>query len=620
MTEQEHPWETVPEQDAVPETSPAENTDTPDTPIAVSNPDAVLPPDEPTEPDGLKPSDLEPAAISAEPVPESVPRKQLGKLFWESFCMVFPPVLLVVALGLVAYYIICPAKGEFHADCTDTIYWAKATFDSGKLISPDFSYACLLPFGGSLLMLLFLPFFGLSMTTHMLGMLLFFLLLTAVLCWMLREMHWDYRWICTTAAIFLMILSASKKLREIFWGHTIYYSLGILFLFCGLALLFRLQNLVAVHQETRKIRVHSILTFIALILFFVLCCTDQVTAVTIFALPILAGLFLERLLDRKTPLLHWKNTRALLLLLSLGIAVVSGMELGNIWANGVTGAYADAYSNWTAQSTWTEHLQKLPLAWLTLLGLEDIPGEKLMSGESVMNLIRIGTALILAVLPVAATCCYPKYKGQSGRQMRILLWAHWTVTGLILVGYLCGALSVANWRLSPIVCTASIVSLVFLRWAITKRTAMQRVAGLLCVPVACFCLLSAWNILLLPTNAAEVNVQYQLTNMLEDQGLTYGYATFWHVNAMTVISGDKLKVRNVNVDEDGVQKAVYQTAAAWYDDQPGQEDYFLLLDTEEYQGLAAAKDPLLSRAERSFVLTDSYGTNYQVLVFAENIF
>ena len=90
-------------------------------------------------------------------------------------------------------------------------------------------------------------------------------------------------------------------------------------------------------SETRKYGCHSILTFIALILFFVLCCTDQVTAVTIFALPILAGLFLERLLDRKTPLLHWKNTRALLLLLSLGIAVVSGMELGNIWANGVTG-------------------------------------------------------------------------------------------------------------------------------------------------------------------------------------------------------------------------------------------------------------------------------------------
>ena len=84
-------------------------------------------------------------------------------------------------------------------------------------------------------------------------------------------------------------------------------------------------------------------------------------------------------------------------------------------------------------------------------------------------------------------------------------------------------------------------------------------AGVLCVPLACFCLLSACNVLLLPTNAEEVNVQYQLTNMLEKQGLTYGYATFWHANAITVISGEKLKVRNVSVNENGVQKATYQT-------------------------------------------------------------
>ena len=223
---------------------------------------------------------------------------------------------------------------------------------------------------------------------------------------------------------------------------------------------------------------------------------------------------------------------------------------------------------------------------MTLLGLEDIPDKKLMSGESIMNLIRIITALILAVLPVAATCCYAKYRGQSGRQMRILLWAHWTVTGLILVGYLCGALSAANWRLSPIVCTAFIVSMAFLRWAITKQKTMQRAAGVLCVPLACFCLLSACNVLLLPTNAEEVNVQYQLTNMLEKQGLTYGYATFWHANAITVISGEKLKVRNVSINENGVQKATYQTDSRWYEDQPEQKNYFLLLnnDTEMIDG------------------------------------
>lgn len=108
--------------------------------------------------------------------------KTLGKLLWESFCIILPPVLLLTAVGVVAYYILCPSKGEFHADCTDTLYWAKATYDSGKLINPDFSYACLLPFGGSLLMLLFLPLFGFSMTTNMMGMLVFFLLFTTSLC------------------------------------------------------------------------------------------------------------------------------------------------------------------------------------------------------------------------------------------------------------------------------------------------------------------------------------------------------------------------------------------------------------------------------------------------------
>lgn len=104
---------------------------------------------------------------------------------------------------------------------------------------------------------------------------------------------------------------------------------------------------------------HTILTFIALFLFFILCCTDQITAITIFALPILTGLFLERVLDRK----HHCCTERILVYCCccfLGIAIIAGMKLGNLWANGVAGAYADNYSNWTAQETWTEHFQNCP--------------------------------------------------------------------------------------------------------------------------------------------------------------------------------------------------------------------------------------------------------------------
>ncbi|WP_462367459.1 hypothetical protein [Ruminococcus callidus] len=133
----------------------------------------TLSPNEPTESNSSSLSEPKPSVVTAEQTPENKPKKPLGKLLWESFCIILPPVLLLTAVGVVAYYILCPSKGEFHADCTDTLYWAKATYDSGKLINPDFSYACLLPFGGSLLMLLFLPLFGFSMTTNMMGMLVF---------------------------------------------------------------------------------------------------------------------------------------------------------------------------------------------------------------------------------------------------------------------------------------------------------------------------------------------------------------------------------------------------------------------------------------------------------------
>ena len=75
-----------------------------------------------------------------------------------------------------------------------------------------------------------------------------------------------------------------------------------------------------------------------------------------------------------------------------------------------------------------------------------------------------------------------------------------------------------------------------------------------------------------------------------------------------------------SVNENGVQKATYQTDSRWYEDQPEQKNYFLLLNNAEYQKLDERKDPLLNQAERSFVLTDSNGTTYQVLVFAKNIF
>jgi hypothetical protein len=100
----------------------------------------------------------------------------------------------------------------------------------------------------------------------------------------------------------------------------------------------------------------------------------------------------------------------------------------------------------------------------------------------------------------------------------------------------------------------------------------------------------------------------------------YGYATFWYSNAATVISDSKVRVRTVEVTDTGVHRRNYQTLKSWYEDQPGQETYFLLLDTGEYSSLESIDDDLLTQAKEIRTLKLDCGSAFYLLIFDENIF
>ena len=84
----------------------------------------------------------------------------------------------VVTFGIIIWYIVCISKGFYHSDCTDTIFWTEAMLDGKTIMNPDYGYACLLPFGGNLLMLPFVGMFGVTMKAQLAGMVLFAILFT----------------------------------------------------------------------------------------------------------------------------------------------------------------------------------------------------------------------------------------------------------------------------------------------------------------------------------------------------------------------------------------------------------------------------------------------------------
>lgn len=98
-------------------------------------------------------------------------KKMISKIFkWLSFLYV------AVAILVAMYYIVFQMAYFIHADYTDTLLWAQASYEAGRLLNPDFIYAAVIPFGGNIIMLPGFMLFGFSLKAQIFGMALFAIL------------------------------------------------------------------------------------------------------------------------------------------------------------------------------------------------------------------------------------------------------------------------------------------------------------------------------------------------------------------------------------------------------------------------------------------------------------
>ena len=105
----------------------------------------------------------------------------MGKKFAKTGKVLLPVLALLPGLAALLYYVTGPAAGHMTSDCTDSLRWAQASFLSGRLVSDNFNYAALLPFGGNLLFWPFIALFGYGLKAQIWGLTLFVLLFAAAL-------------------------------------------------------------------------------------------------------------------------------------------------------------------------------------------------------------------------------------------------------------------------------------------------------------------------------------------------------------------------------------------------------------------------------------------------------
>lgn len=518
----------------------------------------------------------------------------------------------IIMFFLVLYYVIFVGKGYYHSDCTDSIIWAQASCDSGSLVNPDFKYAGIMPLGGNVIMLPWVLIFGYGLTAQILGMITFLLMFVGSIVFLCKSLDFNNKWISVTVATILVIISSSEKFREIFWEHIIYYSLGVmlLMLILGLAIRYikreKLYNTTGKDKNDKK----NILHYSILFLVVIICAVNGMQIITLSSLPAMAALIAVVFFELHTDFTAKENRTIYELIVIMILGTIFGIMLGKVIIGDVVAGYANAYSCFSDSSEWMDNLLSVIPSIFSLLGVEVNNSISLYSFEGICHLLRIVFALVLVIVPIIMATMYSKFKKI---EYKIIIIAHHFVTILILMGWTFGKINAANWRLSPVVVTASLLCVMFVKW-IYENVEFKRLLLIVEVPVICMAFIVMANIVTMekqtPTNANLTAV----AEYLENNNLNYGYATFWQANILTLMSDSEVKVRNITVDEGGYSIYYYQTNVNWYKNAMGYSRYFVILTSQEYT------DYYMNSAtiERANEEVDCSG--YKILIYDHNLF
>ena len=552
-------------------------------------------------------------------------KKGLGRFFKSPdsiFELIVTGGFLALSLGVLLYYITGPALGYFHSDCADSLIWAQVMIESGDILSESFSYAAILPFGAPLWMLPILKIFGFTMKAQTISMCVFTVIFVLSALSMFRAMKWKYS-LCSVATFCLsMILSSSVKLREIMWEHVIYYSLGILFLIIMLNLMFRLCDKLSAFPDGQRSDKIKAIVYAALL--FVMCAgaaTDGFQVIALTSVPVIAALIAYTIFNEGEKLNSDNAIKRYLICAVIGVGTVAGMILLSVITKGgqISAGYGDAYSTWSPIGEWKANAELFIPQIFTLVGVNVYPAEALFSGKSILMFLRLIGTLILLICPFVLLFRSISQKSSLDKYSRMVAWAHLVVAAAVMVGFICGRLSNANWRLTPLLGSAVMATLVLIKNTLSDRIVVRRVGVVLAAVLLCFSLLSATEILKMDRDFGKVDPLQSVADTLEEKGYDRGYATFWNAAETTLRSDSAVTVITVTADHSGVNKRPYQTMDYWFDDVAGQEEYFLILDQAEYNSVygGAYWRNLTSRVQ---VIDEFACEGYHIVVFDGNIF
>lgn len=527
------------------------------------------------------------------------------------------PLLFLFSMVALVYYLFKGYLPEFHSDSAVKNLLAGEVLREGSYFPHDWNYVNgdLWVVFGQAFIIPFLPFLPNGFMLHGISGLVSAVILLSSLWWassMLIASRWIRLLVVTIFAGGVHWLMAEHLFGQVSYGN-------VLFL-CALTLCTGWRLLEA--PGPRPLLAWSV-AFIGInVLTF---WGNPQRAAAYDFLPMAAGVLAW--LWGRSDLMMWKPGarrwagspalhRAVLLMGLMAIAGAIGTLLHAHAVAVVNNAEGAGSARYLSFDGFLTNLKFTVMGILGTFGALPHEGLRVMSAAGAYQAARFASLLVFLVLLPFVAAWLLRSASSSAR-----MFAGFTFSGLLVFIFLQVTTTTPDMS-GPIVSARymvpSLVLGVVALAAYAEQRGVRRIGGF-----------AAWGVLLMlasslidPANSfARIyrglppSPHQTQAAELERHGLSYGYATFWNANVISVISEGKVRVRPVLLEDGLPSPHRHLSSNQWFRPSAWQGKTFLMLSAEE---LADLDRPRLERAVGAPVETFRIG-DQEVLVFAGNI-
>ncbi|MBE5894446.1 MAG: hypothetical protein E7285_02125 [Lachnospiraceae bacterium] len=432
---------------------------------------------------------------------------------------------------------------ETNTDVLDNLMWAQASVESGKLINLDYTYPYFIPLGGHLLMVPFVKIFGLGIFSARLGMTIFSVVMTIVMVLFFRTFltKWYLSLVCTGCMLLSML--STEKIREMFFGHVLHYSLAILLWMLSIILIDYFDKYKKKDEKKTKMII-GLLT----IHFWVVGIEGM--TVTLFAgIPWIGFIILKFLFSEKTISKYSKWDKKAIICSCIGL--ILGIVTYKKISYGIVTTYEQGFMEYDLYKNWVKNIElffsQWVYLWLDIFSYNDVYVE-ILSLNGIVYLVKNAMMLMTLLFAISTFFVYHKFEKEIEKKIII---SYWVLSLATIYFYVFGKIGVHSWRMLPFWFGTIIVSIMVVKVLVLNKyfVKLKRVAIVVILIMLCN---SGLNGLLVLNRNIDTNSTWfgegTMIDILKENNLTEGYVIdYWMGNSITVLTNEEIRVRCVGL-------------------------------------------------------------------------